>query len=179
MNNPEIRQNMLQDIANQINGLCYGLVSPSSTAPDHIIVEADLDADALLTIRGLAAAQNWNKMKPWNILCATNYYNDVLGDTTLASSDYGGQDRPTIGGQLALPRYGFNIFEDTTTGLGENAGIAFHPDFLALVMQTEIRFKISDLHAVGQFGFSLTADVVCGAKQLYQGGLKVIKFTTS
>ena len=179
MNNPEIRQNMLQDIANQINGLCYSLVAPSTATPDHTIVEANLDAAALLTVRGLAADQNWNNLKPWNILCATNYYNDVLGDTTLASSDYGGQDRPTIGGKLALPRYGFNIFEDTTTGLGANTGIAFHPDFLALVMQTEIRFKISDLHAIGQFGFSLTADVVLGAKQLYQGDLKVIKFTTA
>jgi hypothetical protein len=178
-NNPEIRANMLYDIANQINNLCYSLVAPSASAPDHEIVLANLASDDLLTVRGLAADANWNRAKPWYVLGASNYYNDVLGDQVLSSSDYGATDRPTIGGQVALPRYGFNIFEDTTAGLGANAGIAFHPDFMALVMQTEIRFKISDLHAIGQFGYSLTADVVLGAKQLYEGDKKVIKFTTT
>ena len=178
-NNPDIRQNMLYDIANQINDLCYELIAPSQAAPVHEIVLANLASDDLLSVRGLAANAKWNRFKPWNILAASNYYNDVLGDSVLASTEYGATDIPTIGGQLAKPRYGFNVFEDTTDGLGLNTGIAFHPDFMALVMQTEIRFKVSDLHAIGQFGYSLTADVILGAKQLNEGDKKVIKFTTA
>ncbi len=158
----------------QINDYLYTLAIPSTSAPDHLINSVSaMNAAQVAANRLLAAQAKWDKTKPWYALLDPSYYTDVLGDTTLANADYGATDRPVVGGQIALPRYGFNILEDNS--LATDVGYFFHPDFMHLVMQTEVQVKVSDLHPLGQFGYLISCDVIFGAALGIAGSSKVIK----
>ena len=108
------------------------------------------------------------------------YYSDNLNAQTLTSSDFV-PDAPVVSGQIARQRYGFNILEDNSAGIGtlaasgtEDVCLAFHPDFMLLVMQKEPTFKVSDLHSNKQFGFVISVDMVFGAKLGIDGAKKHI-----
>lgn len=172
----EIRDSLNFAVAQQVNDYLYSLVNPSTSAPDHLLTGvATFDAAQLLVVRKLAAQAKWMKEKGWWLMLDPVYYNDILNATTLTSSDYVGADQPVIGGQVAKQRFGFNILEDNS--LSANYGLAFHPDFLHLVMQTQPTFKISDMHAQKKFGYVMSVDMVFGAKLGISGNVKHIKIT--
>lgn len=185
----EVRAALLHGLGRQINNYLYSLVAPSTSSPDHSISGvSDLNATALSGVRVLAGQARWSRNKPWIGLLDPTYYGDVMDDTTLSSSDFT-DDKPIVGGQIAQPRYGFNLFEDNTDGLishltagtagsGDKA-IFFHPDFMHLVMQTQPRFKVSDLHANEKFGFVISVDIVYGAVMGIDGDKKVIEVYNS
>lgn len=170
----EVYDALLFAVQKQINDYLYSLVSPSTSAPDHEISSVtDLNFAQLSALRVLAGEAKWDKLKPWWGLCSPAYYGDLMDDATLSSTDYGAADTPVIQGDIALKRMGFNIYEDNSrTG---DYGLFFHPDFLHLGMQTEIRFKISDQHANKRFGYVLSADVIYGAKLGINGDQKHIR----
>jgi hypothetical protein len=177
-NNPEIMDTMIYEMNEQINTYLYSLVSPSTSSPDHSIASVtDFNAAALASYRILASQAKWNKLKPWYALLDPVYYGDILDDSTIASSDYGATDRPVVGGQLAIPRYGFNIFEDNSRSADN--GLLFHPDFLLFVQQTQVQVKISDLHPLGRFGVKMSVDLIFGAALGPDGAKKHIKVYNS
>jgi hypothetical protein len=180
----ELRQSLLFAINKQINNYLYSLVSPSTSAPDHLLNGiTDMNASQINSIRRLASAAKWDRNKGWFLLVDPSYMSDILNAATLTSSDYGAADAPIIGGQMALKRFGFNIFEDNSDGIlqlspaaaGADAALAMHPDFMHLVMQTMPTFKLSDLHAQKKFGYVLSVDVVFGAALGVAGNKKHIQ----
>lgn len=170
----EIRQALLFAVDSQINTYLYSLVAPSTSAPDHELASVtDLNSAQLSAIRVLAGEAKWDRLKKWYGLCSPAHYMDIADDTQMSGSDYVGEDRPILSGQLGMPRYGFNIFEDTSrTG---DYSIFFHPDFMHLVTQREVQFKISDLHANKRFGFVISADIIFGATLGISGSTKHIR----
>lgn len=173
MNNPEVMESLNFAMAKQINDYLYTLVAPSSSSPDHVINSVtDFNASQLAACRVLAAQAKWRMEPGWYCLADPSYYQDLMNATTLASSDYGATDAPTIGGQIALKRFGFNIFEDNSRTVDQ--ALLFHPDFLHMVMQTEAQIKISDLHSLKQFGVLMSVDMVFGAKLGIEGSKKHI-----
>jgi hypothetical protein len=167
--NPEVRDSLMFAIDKQINDYLYTLIAPTTT----VTSVTDFNSSQMSNIRKLAGQAKWMNNKPWYLLVDPAYYTDILDDTTLASSDFGGQDRPVIAGQVSLPRFGFNILEDNSRTA--DYGLAFHPDFLHMVMQQEARVKISDQHAQKKFGFVMSVDIVFGAKLGIDGAAKHIK----
>lgn len=172
---PEIREALMFAVNKQVNDYLYTLVSPSTTTPDHVLTVATLDADELADIRQLASEAKWLQRPGWWMLLSPGYYNDLLKAQTLTSADFV-SDRPVIGGQIVNQRFGFNIVEDNSRS--GKTGIAFHPDFMHLVMQTEPRFKISDKHVRKEFGHIISVDMVFGAKLGIDGDIKHIQFTS-
>lgn len=176
--NPDVMDSLRFAMAKQINDYLYTLVSPSSSSPDHVLNSVtDMNASQLSTIRILAAQAKWRQEPGWYALLDPSYYGDVLDDTTLASSDYGATDAPIIGGQLALKRFGFNILEDNSRST--DYGLFFHPDFMHMVMQQDVRVKISDQHAQKKFGVVMSVDVVFGAGLGIDGANKHITATAA
>lgn len=181
----EIRTSLMFAMQKQINNYLYSLVSPSTSAPDHVINGvSDLNAAQVAALRTLAAQAKWNRdEKGWWLLADPVYYSDMLDDTTLASSDYNGGDTPVVGGQMARQRFGFNILEDNSAGIlqlspasaGADCALAFHPDFMHMVMQTEAQIKISDLHSQKRFGYVMSVDLVFGAALGVNGDEKHIQ----
>ena len=172
--NSEVRQSLLFAMNKQINTHLYSLVSPSTSAPDHELSSVtDLNLAQMSAIRVLAGAADWPRDKPWYGLCSPQYYADAMDDSTLSSRDYVGDDMPIIGGQMAFPRMGFQLLEDTSrTG---DYGLFFYPDFMHMVMQQQVRVKISDLHAQKKFGYVMSVDVVFGASLGVDGANKHIR----
>jgi len=88
------------------------------------------------------------------------------------SSDFGAQDAPVIGGQIALRRFGFNILEDNSRATDK--ALIFHPSYLHMVSQSEVQVKISDMHSSKKFGMVMSVDMVFGAKLGIEGSKKHI-----
>lgn len=179
----KVRQALLEAAQISLNEYLFSLVAPSTSAPDHVLSGvSNFDATQLLSCRQLAAQAKWAKMGGWWALMSPSYMNDVLAAQTLTSSDYVGDDKPVIGGQVANSRFGFNILEDNSSGLlqlspaaaGTDCALLFHPDFLYLVMG-EPTFKVSDLHANHQHGYLVSVDMWVGAKLGLEGDVKHIQ----
>ena len=171
----ELRASLEFAVAKQINDYLYSLVLPSAAAPDHTLTGVtDFNTSQLGIVRTLASQAKWMRNKPWYLLADPQYYGDLLSETNIISRDFVA-DQPTINGQIAQQRLGFNILEDNSRGA--DYALAFHPDFLHLVMQTQPRFKISDLHSQKRFGFVMSVDIVFGAKIGIDGALKHITVT--
>jgi hypothetical protein len=179
----EIRQALVYSVQKQINDYIFSLVNPSTSNPNHLITGVtNFNAGEVSNLRKLASQAKWLRNKGWFILADASYYKDLLDAQTLTSADFVG-DAPVVGGQIVSQRFGWNIIEDNSEGLanlsgtGEDVALAFHPDFMHLVMQTQPQFKLSDLHPNKQFGFVLSVDVIFGCKLGIDGGIKHIKVT--
>jgi hypothetical protein len=160
-------------ISRQVNNYLYSLVAPHASM---LQVSANLNKAAMLSAR-LKAAQNLWQEPNWFMLADPVYYTDLLGDTALASRDFAGDDVPLINGKVGSRRLGFAVAEDNSRTTQQV--LAFHPDFLHMVSQTEVTFKISDLHANGQFGYVMSADLIFGAKQGIGGDKKHLTIKTA
>jgi hypothetical protein len=175
----KIREALVYAVNKQINEHLYSLVAPSASGPDHLLQGVtDFNKSQVLANRLLASASKWDKTKGWWILADPSFYNDLLSDTTMVSQEYvGGGEAPVVGGQIVQKRFGFNILEDNA--LAVDQALVFHPDFLHLVTQTAVQFKISDLHSQKKFGFVISADIIFGAKLGISGAKKHILNTAS
>ncbi len=161
----QLRAAMVAAVSEQINSYLYGLLAPTVSS-----VAATMSATVLAGARKYGADEFWERSKGWYGLCGTSYWEDMLLDTTLTSGDFV-DDRPVVGGQKGMRRFGFNLFEDNSAGNADR-GLFFHPDFLYWVNQYEPRFKISDKHRQGEFAFVVSVDLVGGAKLGHSGADK-------
>lgn len=169
----EIRQGLMFSLEKNLNDYLYGKVAPSASAPAHDLSSVtNFDAAQLRAIRLLAATAKWRKDKAWHLLADPTYYGDMLGDSTLASSDFGSGGGPTNDGNITK-KYGFSIEEDNSRTT--DFALAFSPDFLHLVMQQGVRFKISDLHSQNKFGYVISADMLVGSALGIDGDQKHIR----
>lgn len=174
----EIRQSLLFAMNQQINDYLYSLVAASSSSPDHVISGVtDLNAAQLSALRILAGQAKWPKSKPWYLLADPVFYGDMCDDTTLSSADFNAGDPVVVAGEIATKRYGFNVFEDNK--LPADHAVAFYPDFMHFVTQTQPQFKMSDMHAIGKFGYKLSVDLIGGAKLGIDGSKKHIQIYNS
>lgn len=173
----QVQDGMMFALDKQINTYLLSLVNPSTSAPDHLLNSvATIDKTQLAAIRQLAATAKWNEAMGWYGLIGTSYWSSMLIDSVLANMDYGVTDAPVVGGQKAMRRLGFNMFEDNSQTA---TAVFFHPDFLNFVIQQAVQVKISDLHAQKRFGFVMSVDVVFGAALGLQGNVKHIKVLTT
>ena len=180
----KIRQALLESTEIALNDFLYGIIAPSAATPDHVITGiTNFNASELGALKVLAAQAKWRKER-WYVLADPRYHQDLLDATTMTSSDFV-PDQPLIGGQMALNRMGFTILEDNSDGLltlsgsSQDAAIAFHPDFLYLVMQRIPTFKVSDLHSNKQHGFLISVDLIVGASLGISGNVKHISIIDS
>lgn len=178
----EIRRTLLKSMELELNNYIYSLVASSATAPDHVLANvSDFNAAQLLTNRKLASQAKWSRDEWW-LLLDPSFFNDLLSAQTLTQMDSVGDGSSIVGGQFVSKRYGFNIIEDNSEGMKyvsptlatEDLGLAFHKDFMHLVMQKQPTFELSSLHAQKKHGFLLSVNMVCGAAQGLQGDVKSI-----
>lgn len=183
-----IRQSMVESLGIELNNYLYSIVSPSTSAPDHLIDGVtDFNASQLNAVRKLAAQAKWPKAgNGWYGLLDPQYYSDLLNAATLTSND-NVNEQPVVGGSFGTRRFNFNLFEDNSDALinamvrldgsstaTEDASLFFHPDFMGLVMSEDITFKVADLASNKQFGYVIVAKMVVGANLLNDGDLKHI-----
>jgi len=161
--NSEMRESLLADVRSQANDWVKSLIAPSASAPAHVITSVtDFNLAQLSAVRTLGANAKWRASgEPWMLLVSPSYYSDLLNDTTLNSSQTMGIGvSPVVQGFFNFNRQGFTIVEDDS--LDTDTGFAFIKSFQKVVIG-QPRFMISDLHALGQFGFQLSVDFPIGS----------------
>lgn len=177
-NNLDVRESLMFAMNKQVNDYLWSLVSASTSAPDHNInAVSDFNSSQLSACRVLAAQAKWRPEPGWYVLADPQYYGDLLNATTIVSSDFSAGDAPIVGGMIGTKRFGFSIFEDNSRSADH--ALVFHPDFMHLVQQQAVQVKVSDMHALGKFGYKLSVDMVYGAKLGINGSIKHIQVYNS
>lgn len=171
----DFRDGMIYAIGKQINDFLYGLVAPSTSAPDNTMSGiASLQGDQLADVNVLASESRWPEDGNWYGLISPQYWGTIFKDPDLRSSLFV-SDQPTVRGQSARSLMGFNCYKDNSrTG---KLATFFHRNFAHLAMQRELSFQISSLHSQKKFGYIISADVIYGAVQGIDGAKKVITVT--
>jgi hypothetical protein len=82
----------------------------------------------------------------------------LLSSTAVVSSDFVSGNSAQSG--VVSKFMGLTIMEHNL--LAADVGYAVHPSALLLVMQQDVRIKISDLHSANKYGYVLSADMVYG-----------------
>ena len=165
----KIRNAMREAIDIQINNFCYGLMSCANKQASV----TDYNATQIVNNRVFAGQKKWRKDGEWYNLVDPTYYGNLLSSQTLTSADYVGPEAPMIAGQFVNKRGNFGIMEDNSDGIlsliktaggsgADQVSLAFHRDFVHLVLQGEIDFKVSDLHAMKRRGYLITAEIIGG-----------------
>ena len=168
----KIRTAMREAIEIQINNFVYSLFSCSNKAG----TVTDFNASQISALRKYAGQKKWRKDGQWYLLADCSYHTDLLNSQTLVNADYSGGEAPMIAGQIVKRRFGFNIIEDNSDGLlslinkcggsaAEDMALAAHRDAIHLVLQGDVDFKLSDLHASKKRGYLLTAEIIGGGAQ--------------
>lgn len=161
----QIREALLADVREQANNWVKSLISPSASAPAHVLTSvADLNFAQLSAIRTLGATAKWKSSgEPWYLVADPSYYSDLLDDTSINQANtMGTSTSPVLEGMFNFKRMGFNIVEDDS--LATDKAYAFIPSFQKVIMG-QPRFKISDLHAQKKMGFLISVDFPMGAVQ--------------
>jgi len=167
LNRIDVRDAMQYAMMSQINNYLYGLVAP--TVEQTSIAAGSFDAAKLTEIAQLADEAAWPEDDRWLIVDPL-YKKALLDDATLTSADFGATDRPVIGGQMVLERYGWKIIMDNSAQMkavlnAAGAGVAlfFTSNFAHYVPQRASRFMASDGHPNNEFSVKATVDTVYGA----------------
>lgn len=141
------------------NDIIAGLL-PSTSSPDHDIAPASAGVLAAVDLGSMRTLLSTAKVPVSNrsLLLSPSYYGDLLNATTVTSMDFVSGNSAQSG--VVASFMGFQIMEHNL--LGTDVGYAIHPSALQLVMQQEVRIKISDLHPQNKYGYLLSADLVYG-----------------
>jgi hypothetical protein len=158
----DAQEALVYAVQKQVENDIISALIPSASAPDHDIAPAsagDLDASDLAGIRTLLSLAKVPKTNRW-FFGDPQYFGDLLQKNNFINSDYIPAGSPVSSAEFASPLYGFKIAEHDL--LSADVGYAVHPSALQMVMQQDLRIKISDLHAQSKFGFKMSADLVYG-----------------
>lgn len=164
MQRADVREAMRHGMLDQINTCVYQTVAPTVEQTG----EATIDAAKLTELTQLADEAYWPEDQRW-LLVDPAYRKALLDDATLTSADFGATDRPVIGGQMVLQRYGWNIVMDNSAAMktvlnGGAAGVAmaFTPTWASMVTAREDNIQISDRHSNYEFKLVMSIDTVFG-----------------
>ena len=171
-----IRTAMLKSVEKALNNYLYSLVASTVTVSGV----TDFNAAQVNNLRKEASQAYWPE-DGRILLLDPSYMSDLLAATQMVSGDFV-PDGPTVGGKVAMQRFGFTVIEDNSFGMNEvsptnqteDLGLAFHPDFMHLVMGAP-EFKLSDSHSNGRFAYTLSVRLICGASLGNDGADKHIQ----
>ena len=156
----QAQEALVYAIRKQIEADIISALIPSPSAPDHDIapaVASDLSAVDCATMRTLLSTAKVPVANRFLALSPT-YYGDLLQKNTITSMDFVSANSAQ---EAVVSKFmGFNIFEHDL--LASDVGYAVHPSALQMVIQRDVRIKISDLHSNYKYGFLISADIVYG-----------------
>ena len=175
LNRPDVREAMQRGMMNQINTQCYTVLAGATPLNDDTGI-ATIDAQKLTEAAQLADEAGWPEDDRW-LLVDPLYKKQLLDDATLTSADFGATDRPVIGGQMVLERYGWKIIMDNSAAFkaqlnaaGAGVALGFTRNFMHYVPQVDTRFKASDAHPNNEFTVKATVDTIYGVAMGNEGG---------
>ncbi len=160
-----LREKAVYAIQKKIQQIIIDNISPSTSAPDHVLAYASGTTLALSDILGakeLLDAQNVDSANRVGVLGSAQI-NDVFNITGFVSRDFIPSGSPLSSGMIETPLCGFQIKLTTVVG---NTSYWFHPSFFALAIQKQIGVKAFDMGVEGGREFRVNTDCLLGQKQL-------------
>lgn len=148
-------------IRRKLESAVIAALIPSAASPDHQIAPASASDLAAVDVASMRTLLSQAKVPPTGrvLLLDPAYFGDLLTKTTFTSSDFV-PGSPVSAAAFSSPLYGFTIVESDM--LAADIGYAVHPSALQLVLQQDVRIKVSDLHNQRKFGMLISADILYG-----------------
>lgn len=166
-------QNALRDLAlfsimKKMDSIIVAEISPSASAPDHVIAYdsgTTLALADILEAKELLDLQDVEDDGMRKMVVGAAQANDVFNITGFVSRDFlpAGSPAPLASGGVNSPLVGFNF--EWTTEVG-NTSYFFHPMFLQLAVQQEPEVEVHKLGQDGSRGERVNMDVLFGVKQV-------------
>jgi hypothetical protein len=158
------REALMYSIAKQVEDAVTSAISPSASAPVHVIQTASagvLAAADVLNMRNLLSIQSVPNTER-ALFLAPSFYGDLLGASTFISNDNVNKGA-VASANFSYPLYGFDVVEGQN--IASDTGYAVHRSAIYLIMQQGLRLKVSDQHPNKKYGYIMTADLVFGVSQ--------------
>jgi len=161
----ELRARGSAAILRKIQDDMIAAVSPSASAPDHVIAYDSSttlqDAD-LLEAFDLEATANWARSQDKYLVTGELQYNDIANiakfyDKTL--SGVAGVEQ----GKMLAPVYGHSVSSSTACG---TTTYLFEGSFMQAAIGG-LNVSVTDLAVLGERGYRLNMDVIYGIKQVH------------
>ena len=160
-----LREKAVYSIQKKIQQIIIDNISPSTSAPDHVIsytAGTTLALADILAAKELLDTQNVDVSNRVGVLGSAQI-NDVFNITGFVSRDFIPSGSPLSSGMIDTPLCGFQIKLTTVVG---NTSYWFHPSFFALAIQKQIGVKVFDRGVEGVRDFRVNTDCLLGVKQL-------------
>lgn len=168
-----MRDGMVNAIAQKMETQLFAAISPSASAPDHVIAYdsgTTLTRADILEAKDLLDTQNV-PVTDRVMITGVAQANDLLTIDQLINADYGNGGTGTVNGFLSRPILGFETAATTNAG---TTTYLFHTSFLQMAVQKSIDIKVDDLSVLGQRGFRVSASLLFGYVQLHDNRVVTI-----
>lgn len=141
-------------------------VSPSTSAPDHVIsydsgtTLADADILEALDLEGTA---NWSQSTDRYLVTGALQYNDLMGISKFYDQTLGGNVSVSAGATTGKI-YGHTPAQSTACG---TTTYLFDGSFMQMAIQRGLNITLTDLAVLGERGYRLNVDLIYGIKQVH------------
>jgi len=161
----QLRDRMIFAINKKIQADIISAIVPSASTPDHQI---SYDSGTTLALADILEAKellDTANVAEDNRSCVLGAaaINDCLNITGFVSRDFIPAGSPLTSGAILTPIAGFM---PKMTNVVSTTSYFFHPSFLTIAIQDQLRIAMYDLGVDGVRGTRVNADVLYGIKQL-------------
>lgn len=155
-----------QAIMRKLQDDIIAAVSPSTSAPDHVIsydsgtTLADADILEALDLEGTA---NWSQSTDRYLVTGALQYNDLMGIAKFYDQTLGGNVSVSAGAATGKI-YGHTPAQSTACG---TTTYLFDGSFMQMAIQRGLNITLTDLAVLGERGYRLNVDLIYGIKQVH------------
>lgn len=160
-----LREKAVFAINKKMQQIIIDAISPSTSAPDHVISYdsgTTLALADILEVKELLDTQNVDMDNRIGVLGAAPW-NDIFNITGFVSRDYLPAGSPLTSGDIPTQLCGFTPKLTTVVG---TTSYWFHPSFLTLAVQEQLNIEAFNLGVDGIRGTRINTDILLGVKQL-------------
>lgn len=161
-----LRDLVIHSIMKKMQSIIFGLVAPSTSAPDHAIgydSGSTLALADVLEAKELLDAQNVPDDGSRCLVAGAAQFNDLFNVAQFSSRDY-------VDGAVPIPDAAFSsrllgFIPKMTTEAAANTTYLFHPSFMQMAVQQNLNVKVFDQGVDGRRSSRVNTDVLFGVSQ--------------
>lgn len=161
----QLRDNAVFAIQRKMQQIIIDAISPSSSAPDHVI---SYDSGSTLALADILEAKELLMtancpQERLSMVVGAAQWNDLYNVSSFTSRDFQPSGSPLSSGEFAVPLAGFAPKFTTAAG---SSSYLFNATFMALVVQQDINIEVVSLGADGIRGTRVNVDALMAVAQL-------------
>lgn len=160
-----LRERAVYSINKKIQKIIIDAISPSASAPDHVI---SYDSGTTLALADILEAKELLldsdvPQEELSMVVGSEQWSDLYNISGVTSRDFVPEGSPLSSGEFQVPLVGF---APKYTSVVSDTAYFFHRSFLTMAMQQELNIEVLSMGVEGVRGTRINVDVLMGEAQL-------------